>query len=331
MAGLADFHRDAPGEFSGQAQPGTEDFQDERIARADQFHAAAHAHAERLEALGILVVRLDAAHDGADARWQLIKPHRGGWLFNSCHNDDKISFPLRKSNPHRAVVDAAILNCDLRRIAAKAGGTRRQVGTTRAPLYRRWRGGADVKFVEMRRRLRQAGRVKLLRFLPLVLAAIFAGCAKSSPPAAGGAPSLDDLLPKQAQPKLRTMKIYLGAETLAAELALTQEEEMTGMMFRTNILETDAMLFRLPVPQRASFWMKNCPESISAAYITADGVIQEIHHLEKNDTNSVVAARDDIQFVLETKEGWFTRHNISPGTVIQSGKGPLADVLLRRQ
>jgi len=77
--------------------------------------------------------------------------------------------------------------------------------------------------------------------------------------------------------------------------------------------------------------MKNCPESISAAYITADGVIQEIHHLEHNDTNGVVAARDDIVFVLETKEGWFDRHHIAPGTVIQTEKGPLADVFLRRQ
>ncbi len=138
---------------------------------------------------------------------------------------------------------------------------------------------------------------------------------------------MDDLLPKQAQPKLRTMSIYLGAETLAAELALTVQEEMTGMMFRTNILETDAMLFDLRSPQRASFWMKNCPESISAAYITSDGVIQEIHHLEKNDTNSVVAARDDIRFVLETSEGWFTRHHITPGTVIRTEKGSLTETL----
>ena len=82
---------------------------------------------------------------------------------------------------------------------------------------------------------------------------------------------------------------------------------------------------------RASFWMKNCPESISAAYITSDGVIQEIHHLEQNDTNAVLASREDIQFVLETKEGWFARHNIGVGTVIQTEKGTLADVFLRRQ
>jgi hypothetical protein len=170
-------------------------------------------------------------------------------------------------------------------------------------------------------RVRHIGRVKFKFLFPALLAvAIFAGCTK---------PDADDLLPTHAQPKLPTLKIYLGAEMLDAELALTEQEEMTGMMFRTNIQETDAMLFVLPAPQRASFWMKNCPESISAAYITTDGVIAEIHHLEKNDTNSVVAATDNIRFVLETKEGWFGRHNIAPGTVMQTEKGSLADTFLR--
>jgi len=158
----------------------------------------------------------------------------------------------------------------------------------------------------------------------LLTAALLAGCKKSGGTAASP-PSLDDLLPKQAQPKLPTMKIYVGPETLNTELALTQQQERTGMMFRTNILETDTMLFVLPVPQRASFWMKNCPESLSAAYIGPDGVIEEIHHLEQNDTNSVVAASDNIQYVLETKDGWFARHNIATGTVIRTEKGSLEE------
>jgi len=175
----------------------------------------------------------------------------------------------------------------------------------------------------------QADGVKPGRFIALLLAATFwAGCQKSADVAS--APSVDDRLPKQAQPKLQTMKIYLGAEILDTEMALTDEQIHTGMMFRTNIQETDAMLFVLPEPQRASFWMKNCPESISAAYITPDGTIQEIHHLEKNDTNGVVAARDDIQFVLETKDGWFTRHNINPGTVIRTEKGSLQETFFQK-
>jgi uncharacterized membrane protein (UPF0127 family) len=184
--------------------------------------------------------------------------------------------------------------------------------------------------IEKRAVIRQIGGVKILNLFALSLAIALAGCSKPDPSTTlNPPPSLDDLLPTHAQPKLPTMKIYLGAETFDAELALTDEEEMTGMMFRTNIQETDAMLFVLPQPQRANFWMKNCPESISAAYITPDGIIREIHHLEKNDTNGVVAARDDIQFVLETKEGWFTRHHIATGTVIQSEKGSLAETFLQ--
>ena len=166
-------------------------------------------------------------------------------------------------------------------------------------------------------------------FSLLLLAALFAGCKKNPPPETP--PSPESLLPTHAQPKLPTMKIYLGAEVLDTELAVTPEEEMTGMMFRTNIPESDSMLFVLPAPQRASFWMKNCPESLSAAYINPDGVIEEIHHLEKNDTNAVLAASDDIQFVLETKDGWFQRHHIGVGAVIRTERGSLAETFLRRR
>jgi uncharacterized membrane protein (UPF0127 family) len=185
--------------------------------------------------------------------------------------------------------------------------------------------------IEIRRRFPEIIRVKIVNYFALLLmATLLASCQKPEKNVSA-APSIDDLLPKQAQPKLPTMKIYLGAETFDAELALTEKQEMTGMMFRTNIQETDAMLFVLPEPQRASFWMKNCPESISAAYIGPDGVIQEIHHLEKNDTNAVLAATDNIQFVLETSDGWFARHHINPGTVITTEKGSLAQTFLQNR
>jgi hypothetical protein len=182
--------------------------------------------------------------------------------------------------------------------------------------------------IEKGRGFPQTDGVKPGKFIVLLLAAAFwAGCQKSADVAP--APSIDDLLPKQAQPKLQTMKIYLGAEVLDAELALNDQQRTTGMMYRTNIQETDAMLFVFPGPFQAKFWMKNCPESISAAYIGSDGVIEEIHHLEKYDTNAVVAAVDNIQYVLEVKDGWFARHNIGTGTVIRAEKGSLAETFFR--
>ena len=163
---------------------------------------------------------------------------------------------------------------------------------------------------------------------PLILVvALAAGCKKAetiAPP-----PSLDSQLPTQAQPKLPTLKIYLGAETLDAELATTEREEQTGMMFRTNVTDESAMLFVFPYPQPANFWMKNCPDSLSAAYISPDGVIQEIHHLEKNDTNTVSSASANIGYVLEVNDGWFQRHNVSTGMLIRTELGSLQQTFFR--
>ena len=168
--------------------------------------------------------------------------------------------------------------------------------------------------------------MQIVRLLFLLLAVSwFTGCDSSTtppiPPLVTNAPPAE---PTQAQPKLPTIKLFIGAETLETEQALNEVQEMTGMMYRTNIQDSDSMIFVLPVPQRASFWMKNCPESISAAYLTADGVIQEIHHLEKNDTNAVIAATDNIQYVLETSDGWFDRHHVTPGMVITTERGTLS-------
>jgi uncharacterized protein len=157
--------------------------------------------------------------------------------------------------------------------------------------------------------------------LLVAAAAFFGGCKKPvEEPEVGG---MEQRLPTQAQPKLQTMKLWLGAEEMAAELALTPEQERTGMMFRTKLDDNSGMLFPLPATERASFWMKNCPLPLSAAYIDPEGTIQEIHDLHSFDTNPVVAGSDNIRFVLETPEGWFTKHHIGVGTAVRTEHGPL--------
>jgi uncharacterized membrane protein (UPF0127 family) len=157
--------------------------------------------------------------------------------------------------------------------------------------------------------------------LVVLAAAVWVGCdgggqPRTPPPAASG-------LPTQAQAKLRTMKLWLGAEEIVAELALTPIEQQTGMMFRTNMEPNAGMLFPLPYAQQASFWMTNCPLPLSAAYIDTSGVIQEIHDLRANDDNPVKSAAENIRFVLETPQGWFSRHNIREGTLVRTERGSL--------
>jgi hypothetical protein len=155
------------------------------------------------------------------------------------------------------------------------------------------------------------------------------GCNKAPAPSNGEAAS--PKLPTEAQPKLQTMKLWLGAEEMTAELALTGLQMQTGMMFRTNLAENAGMLFVFPMPHRASFWMKNCPLPLSAAYIDPEGVILEIHDLQSYNTNSVEAASDRVQFVLETNQRWFGRHHVTPGMVVRTEGGTLMETFFHQR
>ena len=180
--------------------------------------------------------------------------------------------------------------------------------------------------------------MKLSRVLTLgsvtMLAAtlcVLTGCQKpaASPPAATApAATTDDPVltlsePTEAQPKLQTVKMYVGPEQMDAELCITSRQIQTGMMFRKTMGTNDGMLFDLRVPQQAAFWMKNCFVPLSVAYINSEGAIEEIHPLQIQDTNNVISTATDIRFALETPQGWFDEHHITPGMVIRTERGTL--------
>jgi len=174
--------------------------------------------------------------------------------------------------------------------------------------------------------------MKCCTVLVVLLAAMVGGGCKESGKAPVPAPApANPNYPAQAQPKLQTLKLWLGAEELTAELALTPQQLQTGMMFRTNMAENEGMLFVFTFPHRASFWMKNTVLPLSAAYIDSEGAIVEIHDLQPLNTNSVVATSERIQYVLETNQGWFKHHNIGPGTVIRTERGSLQETFFRRK
>jgi hypothetical protein len=126
------------------------------------------------------------------------------------------------------------------------------------------------------------------------------------------------------------MKLWLGREEIAAELAIKPVEVATGMMFRKEMGEHEGMLFVFARPHRAAFYMKNTYVPLSAAYINGEGTILEIHDLEPLDESSVEAATDQVQYVLEMKQGWFARHNVSTGAVIRTEFGKLGEAFVVR-
>ncbi len=173
-------------------------------------------------------------------------------------------------------------------------------------------------------------------FKSFVMAALWivAGCDKpGSLPAQGAtdapAASIQFHL-NHAQARLPTVKLWLGAQELTAEVALTRTQIATGMMFRTNMLENEAMLFVFAEAHPREFYMKNCVISLSAAYVDSEGVILEIVPLQAGVLKPVPSKSDQVQFVLETTPGWFERNKVSVGSVIRTERGSLRETFAGR-
>ena len=167
----------------------------------------------------------------------------------------------------------------------------------------------------------------------LAALALLAGCNKpeatttTAVPMAltNSTPSIPGWPAVKAQPKLQTMKLYVGTETVSAELAMNPVQIATGMMFRTEMGENEGMLFVFSKPHRPAFYMKNTKIPLNVAYLDSDGTILELLELKALDETPVEAKTERVQFVLEMNTGWFQRHNVTVGSVIACEIGKLKD------
>jgi uncharacterized membrane protein (UPF0127 family) len=135
----------------------------------------------------------------------------------------------------------------------------------------------------------------------------------------------------QVQPKLPTIKVWLADQELIAEVATHAVEIATGMMFRTNMLENEAMLFVFPNAAPRSFYMRNCFVPLSGAYISPSGEILQIIDMKPHDETGIPSHSDNVQFVLEVPQGWFKRHHVGVGAIVRTERGSLQETFLQRR
>jgi len=183
-------------------------------------------------------------------------------------------------------------------------------------------------------------KIRQRLILLLVATSLFAACngcnktnSAASPAPATPKPEIDPIRGHllHAQPKLPTIKVWLGSEELIAEIARERVQVATGMMFRTNMPENTAMIFVFDHPGPKNFYMRNCVVPLSAGYIEPDGALAEIVDLQPGDEVGVQSQTSNLQFVLEVPQGWFTRHNVRTGAVVRTERGSLRETFFRQR
>ncbi len=142
----------------------------------------------------------------------------------------------------------------------------------------------------------------LTRFLALALVAGLSSLAACT----GGATSLTaEEQAKGIVPVTVTTKS--GRHVFKAEPAVTPAEQQRGLMFRTDLTDTSAMLFwPYPAgggaPKEASFWMQNTPTALDLIFIRPDGTVARIARGEPLDETPIPSG-EPVGAVLEVKAG----------------------------
>ena len=162
------------------------------------------------------------------------------------------------------------------------------------------------------------------RFLPcFITAPIVLIAAACSPPGAAGEPAVTPSA--QASPavseaglRLTDVTVISGDErhVFTTELALTNEEQAKGMMFRTEMGDDEGMLFPSYTPQTRSFWMKNTPLPLDIIFIGTDGRITNIEAGVPYSQDSVFSA-GLASAVFEIRGGLSEELGIAPGDKVE--------------
>ncbi len=120
------------------------------------------------------------------------------------------------------------------------------------------------------------------------------------------------------QPRLPTVPLTIGLHVVQAELAVTPEQQATGMMFRTSMGTNEGMLFVNDEPGVRCFWMRNTLLPLTIAFIADDGTIVNLADMAPKSEQSHCSAKP-VRFALEMNQGWFAKRGIKAGARI-SGK-----------
>lgn len=118
------------------------------------------------------------------------------------------------------------------------------------------------------------------------------------------------------QGRLPTVKITAGMHVIQAEVAATPEQQMTGMMFRTQMGTNEGMLFVNDEPGVRCFWMRNTLIPLTIAFIADDGTIVNTADMAPRSEASHCSHKP-VRFALEMNQGWFDKRGIKPGSKLR--------------
>lgn len=104
-----------------------------------------------------------------------------------------------------------------------------------------------------------------------------------------------------------------GVRTFSVEIAKTDEERATGLMYRKELADGRGMLFDFTPEQQVSMWMKNTFVSLDMIFIAGDGRVLRIAENTEPQSLKIISSGGPARAVLEVVAGTAKKYGIAPG------------------
>jgi uncharacterized protein len=104
-----------------------------------------------------------------------------------------------------------------------------------------------------------------------------------------------------------------GVQVFSVEMATTEEEKTTGLMYRKELADGRGMLFDFSPEQQVSMWMKNTFIPLDMIFIAANGRILRIAENTEPQSTKIIPSNGLAKGVLEVIAGTAKKYGIAPG------------------
>ena len=122
---------------------------------------------------------------------------------------------------------------------------------------------------------------------------------------------------KEGELKLKKAGNDSLIKTLDLEIAVTEYETQTGLMYRHSMEDNQSMLFIFKENKTRSFYMKNTEFSIDIIFINSEKEIVNIHKNAKPYDKASLPSEGPITYVLEINAGLSDIWKLEKGDMIE--------------
>ncbi|MFO1242259.1 MAG: DUF192 domain-containing protein [Rickettsiales bacterium] len=104
---------------------------------------------------------------------------------------------------------------------------------------------------------------------------------------------------------------------ILAEVAMTDAEQETGLMYRSSLAENQGMLFPQDPPRRMQMWMKNTYIPLDMIFVGTEGRITMIAESTQPLSLDSIGPAEKVAAVLEVPAGTVKKLSIEEGDTVE--------------